>query len=235
MNWMDRLALFAPLDYAAVATLFVAWWSMTYLTENPPRSRPSMSYLMAEYRREWMVQFIYRQPRIFDAQTLGGLRQGTAFLGSASLIAIGGGLAMLGNTDRLTGVASDLTNISAPRFVWEMKIVIALILVTNAFLKFIWANRLFGYCAVVMGALPVDPEDPLCALRAEQAAELNISAARAFNRGLRSIYFALAACAWLGGTIALLLAIAFTILIIGRREFASHSRASLLRTAPQVR
>lgn len=230
MIWMDRLTLFSPLDFAAVGLVLLIWWIMTWAIENPPKSRPSMSFLMADYRREWMQQFIYRQPRIYDAQVMGGLRQATAFFGSASLLAIGGALALIGNADQLSGVANDLALSEAPRFVWEVKIILILLFVTNAFLKFVWSNRLFGYCSIVMSALPVDTSDPLCDLRASQAAQINISAARAFNRGLRSVYFGLAACAWLAGPLALIGTTILTVFVIYRREFASLSRATLLRT-----
>ncbi|QTN36903.1 DUF599 domain-containing protein [Cognatishimia activa] len=229
MIWMDRLALFTTLDFVAVGFVLVIWWGMTHLIENPPKSRPSMSNLMADYRREWMQQFIHRQPRIYDAQIVGGLRQATAFFGSATLLAIGGALALIGNADQVSGVASDFALMEAPRFVWEIKIVLILVFTTNAFLKFVWSNRLFGYCSIVMSALPVDTTDPLCDLRADQAAQINISAARAFNRGLRSVYFGLAACAWLAGPLALIGTTILTVFVIYRREFASLSRATLLR------
>ena len=230
MIWIERLALFTALDFVAVGILLVVWWGMPFVIENPPKARPSMSYLMADYRREWMQQFIHRQPRIYDAQILGGLRQATAFFGSTTLLAIGGALALIGNADRVSGVASDFALMEAPRFVWEIKIVLILVFTTNAFLKFVWSNRLFGYCSIVMSALPVDTTDPLCDLRADQAAQINISAARAFNRGLRSVYFGLAACAWLAGLIVLMGTTILTVFVIYRREFASLSRATLLRT-----
>jgi uncharacterized membrane protein len=97
-------------------------------------------------------------------------------------------------------------------------------------LKFIWSHRLFGYCAIMMAAVPNDPADPLAYHRAAQAAEINISAARNFNRGLRSVYFALAALAWLFGAVPLLVATALCLAVLIRREFASGSRAVLLRT-----
>lgn len=76
MEWTDRLSLFSPLDYWAVGLLFGGWMVIGYFIENPPKSRPSVSVLMAQYRRDWMVQMITRQPRIFDAQILATLRQG---------------------------------------------------------------------------------------------------------------------------------------------------------------
>jgi len=137
---------------------------------------------------------------------MGTLRQGTSFFASTSVIAIGGTLALIGNADQLAGVAQDLTEAPAPRIVWEMKLLAIVGFLTNAFLKFVWANRLFGYCSVVVGAAPNDPSDPSATSFAHKAAELNISAARSFNRGLRAIYFGLAAVAWLAGAIPLIIA-----------------------------
>ena len=60
---------------------------------------------MAQYRREWMTQMVTRDPRIFDAQIISSLRQGTAFFASTSMLAIGGTLAMIGNGEKLSGIA----------------------------------------------------------------------------------------------------------------------------------
>jgi len=229
MQWIDRISLFSAFDFAGLAILFVSWLTIGWVIENPPSKLKSVSSLMVFYRREWMRQFILRDPRIYDAQILSNLRQGTAFFASATMIAIGGGLALIGNAEQLTNVASELTLMSYPTFVWEIKLIVMLFFVANAFLKFVWAHRLFGYAAVIMSAVPVDPSDPHCAPRAEKAAEIGISAARGYNRGLRSIYFGLAAAAWLGGGVALLCAIIVTNFIIWRREFASVSRMALLR------
>ena len=70
--------------------------------------------------------------------------------------------------------------------IWEIKLLVPALLLTNAFLKFIWSNRLFGYCSVLMAAVPNDVAHEKAYHRTDQAAELNITAARSFNRGLRS-------------------------------------------------
>lgn len=229
MQWIDRLSLFSAPDFIGLALLFCSWLLIGWFTENPPAGRPSVSNLMIFYRREWMRQFVDRDPRIYDAQILTNLRQGTAFLTSASMLAVGGGLALIGNAEQLTGVAAELTLVSAPTIVWEIKLIVMLFFVANAFLKFVWSHRLFGYAAVIMSAVPVDPSDPHCGPRADKAADIGITAARSYNRGLRSIYFGLAAAAWLGGAYTLMIACALTTFIIWRREFASHSRLSLLK------
>jgi uncharacterized membrane protein len=219
---------FLALGYLLLGAALMGWW-----IENPPVGRPSVASLMVGYRREWMRQFVTRQPRIFDATVIGDLRQGTAFFASATMIAIGGGLALIGNTERLLGLAKDLTLGTEPAIVWEVKILVVLFFVANAFLKFVWSHRLFGYCAIVMAAVPNDPDDPLAGLRADQAAAINISAARSFNRGLRAVYFALGATAWLLGAAALALATTATIFVLWRREFHSASRLVLMRDTPK--
>ena len=230
MTWTDRFALFAPLDFVGLTFLVTCWLIIGLIIENPPKNKPSVSNLMAQYRREWMTQLITRSPRIFDAQILGSLRQGTAFFASTSMLAIGGTLAMIGNGEQLSGIANDLILISDPAFVWEIKLLVIALFLTNAFLKFVWSNRLFGYTAVLAAAVPNEVTDPQCIPRSKQAAEIGIIAARGFNRGLRSIYFALAGVAWVIGPIALIVATLFTLGIIYRREFASASRQILMNT-----
>ncbi|SLN23838.1 hypothetical protein ROJ8625_00970 [Roseivivax jejudonensis] len=230
MTLLDRIALFSTLDLVAVALLFAVWIALTVVVEHPPASRPSVSVLMAEFRREWMRQFVTRDPRIFDSQIVANLRQGTAFFASAAMIAIGGGFALIGNAELLSGVVQDITADDAPTAVWEIKILLMVLFAANAFLKFVWSHRLFGYCSVLMAAVPNDPADPLAFPRAAQAGEINVTAARSYNRGLRSVYLGIAASAWLLGASALLAATAITVIVILRREFVSASREVLLRS-----
>ncbi|MCU9836163.1 DUF599 domain-containing protein [Ruegeria sp. WL0004] len=234
MTWTDRILVFSAFDYGAVAALICCWVWIGWRIEHPAPGRPSVSALMADFRRDWMRQMVTRQPRVFDAQLISIMRQGTSFFASTAVIAVGGGLALIGNTDRLAGVADDLALGVAPALVWEIKILIVLLFLSNAFLKFVWANRLFGYCAVLMAAVPNDPDDPHCFPRAAQAADINITAARSFNKGLRATYFALASVAWFAGPVALVAAAVVTTVILYRREFASHSREVLLRLPPDI-
>jgi uncharacterized membrane protein len=227
---MDLPFSLGPLDalnLAAVTFLIVTWVGIGWLIEHPPAARPSVSVLMAEYRRAWMVQFVTRQPRIFDATIIESLRQGTAFFASTCMIAIGGGVAMIGNSDRVRGLTDGLTLIAGEVPI-EVKIILLLLLLANALLKFIWSNRLFGYCSILMAAVPNDPADVHAYPRAAQAAEVNITAARSFNRGLRAIYFALAALTWILGPWALVLGSLVAALVMLRREFASISRQVIL-------
>ena len=93
-----------------------------------------------------------------------------------------------------------LTLAPGPVVVWEVRIILVLLFLANAFLKFVWAQP-----AVRLlrdpdgGGAERCPRTRWRCHRAAQAAEINITAARSFNRGLRSVYFALAALGWLLG------------------------------------
>lgn len=216
------------LDICAVSLTLFAWLAIGYAIENPPRWRLSVSYLMQDYRHQWMRQMVTRVPRIFDGTIIDSLRQGTAFFASASMIAVGGGLAIVGNPAVVMGIAD---NLPLPSDMADLRLraLFVVLFLANALLKFVWANRLFGYCAIVMGAVPNNPADPLAVVRAEQAADLNIHAAKSFNRGLRSIYFALGALGWLFGPYALIATTLIASGVLIRRDFASVSREIILR------
>lgn len=211
-------------DGIAVLFLFASAWLIGWRIENPSASRASVSALMADYRRDWMQAYLQRENRIFDSQILISLRQGTSFYASTSLVALGALLALIGNTDPISGLAHDLASTDAPALVWQVKLMVPALFMVNAFLRFVWAHRIFGYCSVVMATVTDTPDDPERQPRARQAGELNIRAAVNFNRGLRAIYFALGALAWLVGAWVLIAATIITCQVLWRREFSSLPR-----------
>ncbi len=227
MELLERLQFFTFIDALAVLLLLSSWVGVSWWIERLNAAKPSVSVLMEAYRRDWMKNHVTRDPRVLDALIMGSLRNGTTFFASGCMIAIGGVLALIGNTDPLLGVARDLSLDQSPKVIWELKLLLLMLLLANAFLKFVWAHRLFGYASVLMGAIPNDEDDPASYKRAAQAAEVTNNASRSFNRGLRSIYFTLAALVWLLGAIPLILAVLATLAVIWRREFASSSRQNL--------
>ena len=229
MDLFTQIGTITPLDITALALILGLWVATGWIIEHPPAGHPSVSTLMKAYRRDWMVQFVTRQPRIFDATVIDSLRQGTAFFASACMIAIGGGVALIGNAAVVEGLAHDLTLASGSVRV-EVKVILVIGFLANALLKFIWAHRLFGYCSILMAAVPNDPDHPTALHRAGQAAEINITAAKSFNRGLRAIYFALGALGWMIGPWALIIGAILTSFVLLRREFASQSRQVMLQS-----
>lgn len=221
-------------DVAALALFVAALAALSLRIEDGRSPRPSLGWLMAQRRRDWMRNMAVREVRIMDTQLLALQHRGAAFFASATMIGIGGVAALIGSADRLVSVASDLsTDIGAAedaaRTIWELKLLFLTALLAAAFLHFVWSHRLFGYCAVMMGATPeIEAADEAARRRvADQAAEINIRAGRSFNRGLRVLYFSLASLAWLLGPAAFALASVLTAGMLYRREFLSGTRAVL--------
>ena len=229
LGGLNGLGIVAALIFLGV-WLGISWW-----IEHPTAKHPSVTVLMSEYRRKWMLVMIAREPRVFDAQMMTSLRQGTSFFASTSLLAMGGLLALIGNVDPLQNVTMQIGHLETAAMELQTKLILVLVLLGNAFLKFVWANRVFGYCSVMMGAVPNDPADPQAIPLARKAAELNIRAAMNFNRGLRSMYFSLGAVAWVAGAWALLAACLVIGLMVWSREFASVPREIILNDVPDTK
>lgn len=215
LDWLDALT---------VAVFFAVWVWLGWRIGHPSAARPSVTVLMSDYRLQWMRVMVTREPRIFDSQIMMSLRQSTSFFASTCLLSIGGLLALIGNVELLDGVALRLSHVEHGGAVLQTKLFLALFMLGNAFLKFVWANRVFGYSSVVMGAVPNDPDDPQSMVLALKAGKLNGRAAVNFNAGLRSMYFALCALVWLAGALVLLVGIAVTAWVVWSREFSSASR-----------
>ncbi len=225
---LNTLGPFGAWDGVALALLLLGWPLIGWWVEREGPRR-STHALIADYRARWMQEMLTRENRILDANILATLRQGAAFFTSASMIGIGGSVALLGKAGTLQAVAADISaELSAPKVVWEAKLMLVVAILASAFLKFVWSHRLFGYCAVLLAAVPNDPSHPDAPRYAEKTAKLNTYAARSFNRGLRTMYFALAALAWLLGAWAMIAATLLTLAVLYRREFNSQSRAALV-------
>lgn len=221
--------LLGPWDIVALLVFVVSTVGLRLMIENPPGAWPSTSILMARYRRAWMAESPRRANRMMDASLLVSQRSSTAFLASGCLLAIGGLAAVIGQAERLVDVAQDLVaDTGIGRQALELKLVFLIVLLVDAFLKFIWANRVLGYCCVLLGAIPEDGTNDQIDRAVARAASVNISGGRNFNRGLRGVYYALAAMAWLLGPEAFIAAVLFTNGVILRREFFSATRRALL-------
>ncbi|MGG7564705.1 DUF599 domain-containing protein [Rhodovulum sp. DZ06] len=223
-------AFFSWRDAAALGLFLLLWFGMTWAIERAPARRPSTAQVMGRYRMRWMEQMLLREPRILDGALLAQLRSGTAFFASGCMIAIGGAAALLGQAEQVVSLAQDLSadQLEISRTTSEAKILFLVVLLVSAFLRFVWAHRLFGYCAILMGAVGRDADEAENQRIARKAGLLNISAGKSFNRGLRQLYFCLAALAWFLGPEAFGCATLATAAVLHRREFRSDSRKALL-------
>ncbi|MEM5582518.1 DUF599 family protein [Roseibium sp. AS2] len=225
---MQALSL---LDLAAAAWFLVAWFGFNFVVDVSPLRKKTLSFAMDNYRRGWMSSMCVREVRIMDTAIMSGLQQGTAFFASASLLAIGGGFALLDATERILQVAGDLSiPVADNRALWEIKVLGLMLVFAYGFFKFGWAYRLFNYASIIMGAVPEKgwASDDQIRKMAAQAGELNVLAGRHFNRGQRALFFSIGFLGWFAGPYVFSAATLSVLVVLLRRQFASKARSAVL-------
>lgn len=222
------------MDYFALLLFIVLWTGYTYVTTaTRPFSRMSLNQAMAERRRQWIYNSLKRDLKMIDTQIMAGLQNGTAFFASTSILAIGGCFALLGATDQVESVFRDLPFVHyAGRTAFEMKVMGLTCLFGYAFFKFGWSYRLFNYCTILFGAIPMMHDangDMGAAHRAADAViRMNIIAAKNFNDGLRTIFLSIGYLGWFVSPYVFIFSTVVIIVALLRRQFFSEARRAIM-------
>src|SRR5437867_4527736 len=138
-------------DIAAVAFFVVEWLIYGFTLEHTAYGRDSLSARMNRFREVWVRNMLDREARMVDMQIMASLQNGTAFFASTSLIAIGGGLALLRATSDALAVLGALPiDLSPSPALWEIKCVGLMLVFIYAFFKFAWAYRPFHYATILL-------------------------------------------------------------------------------------
>jgi uncharacterized membrane protein len=228
-----------PLDAAdalALAFFLVCWILFALAADGRLVKRISLTQAMNAQRQAWMHTMARRELRMIDTGIMAGLQQGTAFFASSCLIAIGGAFALLGASDQVLAVLADLPFFSRPeRGVLELKAIGLVVLFAYSFFKFGWSYRLFNYCSILIGAVPllrdeVDRNDEIEAA-VQRAARMNILAGKHFNAGLRGIFFSIGYLGWFAGPAALIVTTVLLTIVLTRRQFFSAARQAVIEPA----
>ena len=213
-------------DIAAVG-FFIIEWSVYALTlEHSVYGRDSLSARMHIYREVWVRNLLNREARMVDMQIMASLQNGTAFFASTSLIALGGGLALLRSTNDAMAVFGALPiDLTPSPALWEMKCVGLILIFIYTFFKFAWAYRLFNYVAILFGAMPPagQRDTPAAEAHVLRTTRLFEAAGRHFNRGQRAFFFALGYLGWFVSPWVLFVTTAAVVIVTWRRQFASNA------------
>ena len=102
-------------DIAAVVFFVVEWLAYGFTLEHTAYGRDSLSARMNRFREVWVRNMLDREARMVDMQIMASLQNGTAFFASTSLIAIGGGLALLRATHMRLPCCANCRSTSPPR------------------------------------------------------------------------------------------------------------------------
>jgi uncharacterized membrane protein len=114
----------------------------------------------------------------------------------------------------------------------EAKIGLVVIALARGLLDFVWAIRQLNYCVALFGAAPGIGEAKAQAFNDATRSVLN-PALSAFNRGVRSYYFALAAAAWLIGPWGMIAAAIWAVALLAWRQTSSEA-AHGVRAAREI-
>ncbi|MBP1846810.1 putative membrane protein [Rhizobium petrolearium] len=223
-------------DYIALALFALLWAIYSWITAGSGARffpRASLNRAMAERRKRWIYNSLRRDLKMIDTQILAGLQNGTAFFASTSIFAIGGCFALLGATDQVEAVFSNLPLVAySGRTAFEIKVAGLTFLFGYAFFKFGWSYRLFNYCTILFGALPMMSDtniDPAAAERAaDQVVRMNTIAAKHFNAGLRALFLSIGYLGWFAGPYMFMAMTLFVIFVLTRRQYFSEARLAIM-------
>ena len=213
-------------DILAVAFFAIEWAVYAITLEHTAYGRDSLSARMHIYHEVWIRRLLDREARMVDMQIMSSLQNGTAFFASTSLLAIGGGLAMLHATnDALTILSKLPVDLSPSPALWETKCVGLILIFVYAFFKFAWAYRLFNYVAILFGAMPpaAERKSPEAEAHVTRTTRLFEAAGRHFNRGQRAFFFALGYLGWFVSPWVLFVTTGAVVIVTWRRQFASNA------------
>lgn len=227
------------IEVLAFTCFIVGWVGYARYAKKRSETEICLASVMHMYRREWMMQMMYRENRISDMSAISTLERNISFFASSALVILAGALSLLGYIDRAITVFADLPLAGAQtRLQWEAKVFLLVIIFVYAFFKFTWSLRQVGFAAVLIGAAPnialseIGEEE--VRQTSERAARVVSMAAHHFNSGLRSYYFALAVLAWLVSPWLFMAATALVVAVLYRREFHSSALSTLMSSRSQL-
>ena len=223
-------------DYLALAFFAFMWLTYSWVTDRARLfNRVSLTRAMSSQRNAWIRTAMKRDLRMIDTQIMAGLQNGTAFFASTTIFALGGCFALLGATDQVFAIFSDLPLVfRGSRVGFELKVGGLTCIFGYAFFKFGWAYRLFNYCSILFGAVPMVGDvhkDPAAAdLAADKVIAMNILAAKHFNAGLRAIFLSIGYLGWFVSPYVFVLTTLLVIVVLIRRQFYSEAREAVLQS-----
>jgi uncharacterized membrane protein len=211
-------------DIVALLWFFLLWAGYSIFAERPAGRRRSLVFEMRRFRREWFSYMLTRDNRIGDIAALNNLFTNATFFASTSILVLGGLVALLGTTDRVMDVVSELPfTRKESELVWRIKIISLIVVFVYAFFKFTWSQRQFNFCTILVGAAPPPTDQPeQHASYIDQITNVASFAAEDLNEGLRAYYFSMALLTWFLHPWLFFFSTALVVYILYQREF--HSR-----------
>ncbi len=222
---------FIPImDLLAFGWMIIGWSAYTLIADRLSWDKREVARVMHNHRIQWMQRMLFREIRMPDINIVSAHIQSGTLFASTTILIMAGIVAVLGNVDRLMKVVSELS-FAAPtsRELLELKIFVLLGIFVYAFFKFAWCLRQFNYALILIGAAPwkEDCDDKIRAEYPARTARVLTRASGTYNRGLRAYYYGLAALTWFIQPWAFVVASAWVLLVLYRRDYRSQTLDAL--------
>lgn len=229
---MRQLGFLSLADWLALAWFVAIWVGYAWYSHRAGLGGATLLATTNKWRLRWMLQATSRDPRVLDGIIVQSLSTSPSFFASATLIIIGGLLALLGTTEKAAEFVREIPfAVRTTMLVFELKVLTLMAIFVFAFFRFTWSMRQYTFAALVLGSMP-SPEDFAQGRFdreqvAARAGKLVGMAADTFNDGIRAYYFSFAALAWFFSPLAFAVAAAVVTAVLYAREFNSHVLAVL--------
>lgn len=213
--------IFSLVDWIALVWFVLLWSGYTFYASR--QSKVNLATTLTQLRGQWMEELVKRDMRIADTTTLGILQRTVTFFASTTIFILAGLLAVLGASDKALQLAHALPFVAEhSQSAWELKILFMVVIFIYAFFKFSWSVRQYNFALVMIGAAP-DIDSDKHKEFVTSSNELLTSANNSFSYGLRVYNFAMATIAWFIHPLLFMLATAWIVAILYRREFLSKT------------
>ncbi|HYD71366.1 DUF599 domain-containing protein [Azospirillum sp.] len=226
----------SPLDLAAFAWFLGIWGTFNLVQDHLLRGRTHVNQHLKIVRRVWMERMLERDNRIMDSQLVGHTMNSCTFFASTTMLVLAGLLGSFGAIEHAHDIISALSfTVRTSRQFFELKLLLLVCIFTYAFFKFTWALRQYNYVCALIGAAPLPPvPDGERVATATDIAQALTLAVTALNGGLRAYYFALAALCWLISPWLFMVATAFVVGVLVRRQGYSATERVIAAQADRL-
>ncbi|WP_020397175.1 DUF599 domain-containing protein [Thiolinea disciformis] len=227
------------LDWLSLVWFFVCWIGYTRFSGFKFSTRNRLQDAMHEHIKAWIVALQARDNRIVDTAAISNIERNGSLFTSSTLLIIAGLTTALGSSDKINAVLANLPFLT-PSYSWrgELGIVLMLMAFIYAFFTFTWCIRQWAFASILVGSTPAAdaPNFDEAARNRHQEALSKVIwlAVYHFNAGLRAYYFSLALLAWFIHPLIFMLATAWIVAVLYRREFKSRTLSALLAGLPET-
>ncbi len=221
------------LDWVGLAWFVACWIGYTrYSGFRCQRRRRIQDALHAHIKR-WIQVMHQRDVRMVDTSVVANLERNATFFASSSLLIIAALTTAIGSSDAVARFMSDLPLIQrTTTAVWELAVLLLIGIYAYAFFTFTWCMRQWGFASILVGSAPLADasggQTPEIERHSDALAQVIWLSVYHFNLGLRAYYFSLALLTWIVHPILFMVASAWIVAVLYRREFRSRTLDALL-------